>query len=150
IDFGVSSIRYLLHPGTYEPLGAASLVVKDEVEAEHAMESAAYLSEKWNITNELSVQAGIRYSVYNYLGPKSVNEYAPGLPKTEDNVLQVKDYNKNKLINTYKGPEYRLAVRYSLSSSLSVKAGYNSLRQYIHMLSNTTAISPTDIWKLSD
>jgi len=150
IDFGVSSIRYLLHPGTYEPYGSASLVVKDEVEAEHAMESAAYLSEKWNITNELSIQAGIRYSVYNYLGPKSINEYAPGLPKTEDNVLHVNDYNKNKFINTYKGPEYRLAVRYSLTSSLSVKAGYNSLRQYIHMLSNTTAVSPTDIWKLSD
>ena len=150
IDFGISSIRYLLHPGTYEPLGAASLVVKDEMEAEHAIESAAYLSEKWNITNELSLQAGIRYSIYNYLGPKSINEYAPGLPKTEDNVLQIKNYDKNKFINTYKGPEYRLAVRYSLSSSFSVKAGYNSLRQYIHMLSNTTAISPTDIWKLSD
>src|SRR5690606_13706290 len=32
----------------------------------------------------------------------------------------------------------------------SIKAGYNTLRQYIHMLFNTTAISPTDIWKLSD
>ncbi|HUQ97707.1 MAG TPA: hypothetical protein VM010_08575, partial [Chitinophagaceae bacterium] len=30
------------------------------------------------------------------------------------------------------------------------KGSYNSLRQYIHVLSNTAAIAPTDIWKLSD
>jgi hypothetical protein len=150
IDFGISSIRYLLHPGAYEPNGKTSLVSTDKMEAEHAQESAAYISEKWNITDALSLQAGLRYSIFNYLGPKTVNEYAPGLPITEDNLLQQKDYAKNKFINTYHGPEYRLALRYSITQSLSLKAGYNSLRQYIHVLSNTTAISPTDIWKLSD
>lgn len=150
IDFGISSIRYRLNPGTYEPNSKQSLVVKDDMETEHALESAAYISEKWNITDALSLQAGLRYSIYNYLGPKNINEYAPGLPVTEDNLLQTKTYGKNKFIHTYHGPEYRLALRYSLTQSLSVKAGYNSLRQYIHVLSNTTAVSPTDIWKLSD
>jgi hypothetical protein len=51
---------------------------------------------------------------------------------------------------TYHGPEYRLSARYNLTGDFSIKAGFNSQRQYIHMLSNTTAISPTDIWKLSD
>jgi hypothetical protein len=41
-------------------------------------------------------------------------------------------------------------VRYIINDDLSLKAGYNTLRQYINLLSNTTAISPTDIWKLSD
>lgn len=150
IDFGISSIRYRLNPGTYEPNSKQSLVVKDDMETEHALESAAYISEKWNITNELSLHAGLRYSIYNFLGPKTINEYTPGLPITEDNLLQSKSYGKNKFIHTYHGPEYRLALRYSLTQSLSVKAGYNSLRQYIHVLSNTTAISPTDIWKLND
>jgi hypothetical protein len=150
IDFGVSSIRYRLSPGTYEPNSKTSLIVKDVMETEHALESAAYISEKWNITDELSLQAGLRYSMYNFLGPKAVNEYTPGLPVTEDNLVQTKNYGKNKFIKTYHGPEYRLAVRYSITQSLSLKAGYNSLRQYIHVLSNTTAISPTDIWKLSD
>ncbi|HEY8894193.1 MAG TPA: carboxypeptidase-like regulatory domain-containing protein [Niastella sp.] len=150
IDFGISSIRYRLSPGTYEPNSKTSLVAKDVMETEHALESAAYISEKWNITDELSLQAGLRYSLYNFLGPKAVNEYTPGLPVTEDNLVQTKNYAKNKFIKTYQGPEYRLAVRYGLTQSLSLKAGYNSLRQYIHVLSNTTAISPTDIWKLSD
>jgi hypothetical protein len=150
IDFGISSIRYLLRPGTYEPNSKQSRVVKDDMEAEHALESAAYISEKWNITDELSLQAGLRYSLYNFLGPKTVNEYAPGLPITEDNQVKKNTYEKNKFIHSYRGPEYRLALRYSLTHSFSLKAGYNSLRQYIHVLSNTTAISPTDIWKLSD
>ena len=50
----------------------------------------------------------------------------------------------------YGGPEIRLSGRYMLTPSVSVKAGFNTMRQYIHMLSNSTAISPTDIWKLSD
>ncbi|WP_205508597.1 TonB-dependent receptor [Longitalea arenae] len=150
VDFGVSSIHYLLNPGTYEPNSKQSRIIKDEMEAEHALESAAYLSEKWNITDALSLQAGLRYSLYNFVGPKTINKYSPGLPITEDNLLQTRTYDRNKFIHTYHGPEYRLAIRFSLSESLSLKAGYNSLRQYIHMLSNTTAISPTDIWKLSD
>lgn len=50
----------------------------------------------------------------------------------------------------YGGPEFRVSGRYMINNSISVKAGFNSMKQYIHMLSNTTAISPTDIWKLSD
>lgn len=50
----------------------------------------------------------------------------------------------------YAAPEIRVSGRYMISSKLSFKAGFNSMNQYIHMLSNTTAISPTDTWKLSD
>mgnify|MGYP001594598842 CR=1 FL=1 len=44
----------------------------------------------------------------------------------------------------------RLSARYSLASSLSVKAAYNTMHQYLHLLSNSTAISPTDVYQLSD
>ena len=59
-------------------------------------------------------------------------------------------YSVFKSDKFYGGPEIRLSGRYMISPSFSVKAGWNSMRQYIHMLSNSTAISPTDIWKLSD
>ncbi|MBO9563257.1 MAG: TonB-dependent receptor [Niastella sp.] len=150
IDFGASTIRYKLHPGKYEPLGKESLIALDEVQAEQAQESAIYLSEKWNVTPAFTIQAGARYSFFHYLGPGKINSYAPNLPKNPDNVLETKTYGKGDVVKTYGGPEWRLSARYALSPSFSIKAGYNSLRQYIHMLSNTTAISPTDIWKLSD
>ena len=90
-----------------------------------------------------------RYSFYQYLGPQTVSYYADGLPKSESSRTGTKEYEKG-VIKNYSGPEYRFALRYAFTPNFSVKAGFNSLRQYIHMLSNTTAIAPTDIWKLSD
>lgn len=149
-DFGVSTMRYKLKPGSFMPLGSESLVSPDVVEDEQAQESAVYVTHRFNPTNKLSINTGLRFSVYNYLGPNSVNYYAPGQPVNEDNVTETIDHKKGKIINTYSAPEFRFSIRYAVSPSFSVKAGYNSQAQYIHMLSNTTAIAPTDIWKLSD
>jgi len=150
IEFGLSSIYYTLHPGSYQPVGGKSLVVPDDVAAEQGLESAAYVSDHFNVTSNFSIDAGIRYSMFNYIGPQTLNTYAPGLPKEEDNITGTVTYGKGDFIKTYSGPEYRISARYSFSDSFSIKAGYNSQRQYIHVLSNTTAQAPTDIWKLSD
>jgi hypothetical protein len=150
VDFGLSSIYYKLHPGSNMPNGAQSLLAPDVVPAEQALESALYLGDKFDVTPKLTINGGIRYSMYNYLGPKTINNYAPGLPITTINLLDTTSYGKNKLIKTYHGPEIRASARYLITSDFSVKVGYNTLRQYLHLLSNTTAISPTDIYKLSD
>lgn len=149
-DFGLSSVHYNLHPGTYEPIGKESLVSLDQMPAEQALESALYISDRYNISDKLSLHAGLRLSAFNYLGPQNVNVYAAGLPKDETNLLETKTYNKGDFIKTYAGPEYRFSARYAFSKTFSIKTGYNSIWQYIHMLSNTTAIAPTDVWKLSD
>jgi len=150
VAFGVSSLYYHIHSGTLDPLGKESLVIPDTIEAEQALESAAYISDNYNITSKLAFEGGIRYSLYNYLGPKHVNVYAPGLPRQEDNLTNVVFYPSGKNIKTYGGPEYRASARYTLSENTSIKASFNSLRQYIQMISNTSTISPTDVWKLSD
>ncbi|MEO5998782.1 MAG: TonB-dependent receptor [Chitinophagaceae bacterium] len=150
VDFGLNSIYYKMHPGSYLPLGTKSLVAPDIMPAEQALESALYASDRYTITDDFSIEAGVRYSLYNYLGPKQVNNYAPGFPKTEANIIDKTSYHKGDFIKTYKGPEFRLSARYALSPNSSIKAGYNTQRQYIHMLSNTAAMAPTDVWKLSD
>jgi hypothetical protein len=88
--------------------------------------------------------------LFNYLGPRKVALYPLGIAKEEGNIIDTIVYKRGDFIKTYHGPEYRISVRYALSESTSLKASYNKMRQYLHMLSNTTAISPTDIWKLSD
>ena len=150
VEFGLNSVLYKLHPGNYEPLGKESLVVPDQLQAEKALESAIYISDKYNVTSAFSIEGGIRYSMFNVLGPQSFNVYPPGVPKTENNITGRNVYGKNKLIKTYQGPEVRLSGRYAITDNFSVKAGYNSQRQYIHVLSNTAAQAPTDVWKLSD
>lgn len=150
IDFGAAAIRYALHPGDFEPLGGRSLIKPDRMPAEQGIESAVYVADRFTVTDRFSINAGIRYSAFQSLGPQQVNQYAGGLPRDANSLLNVKSYEKGKVVKTYGGPEYRLALRYAVTNSFSLKAGYNSSRQYIHMLSNTTAISPTDVWKLSD
>ncbi|MEJ5993803.1 TonB-dependent receptor [Pedobacter sp. Du54] len=150
LNYGFSSIYYKLKPGNFNPVGTESLITPNLVPTEQALESALFIGDQFDITDEFSVTAGLRYSYYNYLGPKTINEYAPGLPIVETNLINTTTYAKNKVINTYQGPEIRISGRYNLKPNLAIKAAYNTLRQYIHLLSNTTAIAPTDVWKLSD
>ncbi len=150
IEFGVNTLRYKLHPGFYVPVGGKSLVTADTLQAEQAQESAVYLSDHYTVTNALSIDAGLRWSLFNYLGPSVVNNYAPGIPLTVQTQTGTTPYGSGSVIKTYGGPEYRLSIRYVVTENFSLKAGYNTARQYINMLSNTTAMAPTDIWKLSD
>jgi len=149
-DFGVGTIRYKLNPGFFKPVGSQSLVVPDEIQTEQGLESNAYLTHRWNPNSKLSISSGLRYSMYNFLGPSTVSQYTPGAPVTESNRTGTKTYEKGKFIQNYYGPEVRFSARYAFTNSFSMKAAYNTLRQYIHLLSNTTIIAPTDIWKLSD
>ncbi|HEV2354384.1 MAG TPA: TonB-dependent receptor, partial [Puia sp.] len=150
LEFGLNTLRYKTHPGFYLPVGSKSLVVPDTLQAEQAQESALYLSDHYTVTSALSLEAGLRWSIYNYLGPAGVNDYAPDQPLTVQTQTGTSYYPGGKIIKTYGGPEYRLSARLVLDPNFSVKAGYNTNRQYISMLSNTTAMAPTDIWKLSD
>jgi len=149
-SFGLSNIFYKLHPGSYEPLNSQSLVVKDKLSAEQALESALYFSDQYTVSSRLSITAGLRYSMFNYFGPHDIYHYVKGLPKNEDTILDTVQYKSGKIIKTYSTPEFRFSSRYTLSDNASIKMSFNTLEQYIHMLSNTTSISPTDIWKLSD
>jgi hypothetical protein len=149
LDFGISSIYYKLSPGSLDPQGSKSLVEADHVPTEQALESAVYLGDHYNLSTKFSINAGLRYSVYNYLGPQNVYSYAPGQPLETFNVIDSAYYGPGQMIKTYQYPDYRVSARYILPDESSLKISYNSLHQFIHLLSNTTAISPTDIWELS-
>lgn len=148
-SFGANSISYNLSPGNYQPHDATSLAVPDRVQREKALESAIYIGDQWNITPELSLDLGIRYSVYNVLGPRTYNLYDPSYLPSLTTISETKTDGKG-VLKTYHGPEFRASARYAFSSDLSVKAGINTMRQYIHKISNTSIMSPTDTWKLTD
>ncbi|HVX25586.1 MAG TPA: TonB-dependent receptor [Parafilimonas sp.] len=150
VDFGITTVHYKLQPGSFVPNSSQSLVVKNTVETEQALESAIYAGDHINVSQKFSVNAGVRLSVFNYLGPHTVYNYAPGLPREESTLQDSSTYSNGAVIKTYLEPEVRLTARYSLTENASLKFSYNTQAQYIHTLSNTTAISPTDIFKLSD
>ncbi|HLZ15950.1 MAG TPA: TonB-dependent receptor plug domain-containing protein, partial [Cyclobacteriaceae bacterium] len=150
LNFGLSTIRYGLSPGTFQPQGKESLVLPNILQNEQALESAVYGSDHIDVTPELSLYLGLRYSLYDYLGPHQGYNYAPGQPRDVNSITDTVNYRTGKSIVNYQGPEYRFSAKYAVDENSSIKLSYNRTRQYLQMLSNTTAVSPTDIWKLSD
>ncbi|MCD8262032.1 MAG: TonB-dependent receptor [Bacteroides sp.] len=148
ISFGYNGTFYDLMPGKYLPHRENSLIVPDIMQKERALESAFYVGDNWDITDKFSINAGIRYSLFNVLGPRTYNLYVSDeLPSLETVTEEV---SGSEVLKIWHGAEYRLSTRYEILDNLSVKAGFNTMRQYIHKLSNTTIMSPTDTWKLSD
>ena len=148
-NFGFKSMLYDVNPGNYEPTGDSSLVRLDRLQNEKALESALYVEDQWDITSRFSVTAGLRFALYNAVGPRTYYAYMPGMLPYEHSITDTLRA-KGGIYKTYAGPEYRLSARYLLSDNLSVKAGFNTMQQFIHKLSNTVIMSPTDTWKLSD
>ena len=147
-SYGLSVQHYNVQAGKYEPLGEESRIRTNQLEKEKALESAAYIDYEHSLTDKLSVSAGLRYSMFNALGPRDVNFYADGELPSEETLLETR--HETGVIKTYQAPEIRLSARYALMENLSLKAGFNTMHQYIHKVSNTSIMSPTDIWKLSD
>ena len=148
LSYGLSVQHYNVQAGKYEPVGEASRIKADQLQKEKALESAAYIDYERSLTDKLSVSAGLRYTMFNALGPRDVNYYADGELPSERNLVETR--HESGIIKTYHAPEIRLSARYSLQENLSLKAGFNTMHQYIHKVSNTSIMSPTDIWKLSD
>ncbi|GAA4272164.1 carboxypeptidase-like regulatory domain-containing protein [Aquimarina gracilis] len=149
-DYGVSSKLYVVNPGSIEPKGEESIIEPLEIDEERGLESAAFLTAEIDLTKRFTLDAGIRYSVYNALGEGTQNVYQEGTPRSEGTIQETLFFDKNEVIETYGGPEYRISGRYLLTDNFSVKASYNKTFQFIHTLSNNTTVSPIDAWKLSD
>ena len=149
LNIGLNTMLYRMAPGNFEPALPTSLLKEDRLQTEKALETAFYLSDQWEISPEWMVSAGIRYSMFNVLGPRIYNVYAPDLFPSPETILRT-DTVGGGVLKTWHGPEFRLSLRYVIDPNTSIKAGVNTMRQYIHMISNSTAMSPTDTWKLSD
>ena len=148
LSYGLSVQHYNVQAGKYEPVGEKSCIKTDQLQQEKALESAVYIDYEHSLTDKLSVSAGLRYSLFNALGPRDVNYYYDNELPEEGTLLETR--HETGIIKTYHAPELRLSARYVLQENLSLKAGFNTMHQYIHKVSNTAIMSPTDIWKLSD
>lgn len=123
-NVGLSAIKYSIQPGIREPLGSLSTVARLTTTVEEAVEMGAYVSDKINFSAPLSAEIGLRFSPYSYLG-QTATDWTTSL-------------------------EPRLSLRYTLDEVSSLKLSFNRMSQFINLISNTTVMSPTDVYKLSN
>ena len=150
LTFGGNAILYNLNRGTILPYGDISLRVPVELGVDNGVETGVYLADEISLTPRLTLYGGLRFSTFMSLGPNQVQVYGEGEPRQPGSVIDVIDAGPYELIKTYTGLEPRVAVNFMMGANNSLKLSYNRVNQYMFMLSNTIAISPTDQWKLCD
>jgi len=149
IGFGGSSTYYIFEPGTataVNNLGENTFGVPNK----YAMENAIYLSDDWTPNNRFTIRAGIRGSQFLYLGKSNVytfrDPFAEGQRRFVDSVWQACD---NEVIQQYLNLEPRFGFKYQWNRYTSIKGGYNRMVQNLHLISNTAASVPFDVWSPS-
>jgi len=150
VTFGGNGIYYDLNHGLVEPYGENSLRFPVDLGMEKGVELAMYIADEITLSQQLTLYLGFRYSYFMNLGPASTLVYYEGTGRNPGNVKDTLVFSRGQIMKHYAGPEPRISINYLLGQNSSVKVSYNRIQQYIMMMSNTIAISPTDQWKLCD
>ena len=140
LKFGFNSIYHTFMPGeiSSDDEGFINSKIIDE---KYAIENAAYISHKFDVSSLLKITYGLRYSNFSAIGPGVVYSY-----NENDEIIDSTSYNKGEIIKNYGYLEPRISASYLLNKESSVKVSYARNAQYIHLLSNSTSSSPTDLW----
>lgn len=149
LDGGFQLIHYESHPGEIKPLDLISNVKADKLNAQYAYESALFINDNYEINKKITINVGLRYSMYAFVGPYNKANYdaANGIAGEP---VSYTSFASGKVAQWYTGLEPRLSLKYQLDDQTSVKTSYNRNRQYIQLLSLTSISTPNDIWKLAD
>jgi len=150
VQFGGELVDYEISPGELRPSGAISVIAPRTVSTEYGREFALYVTDEFIINPIFSIEAGLRYSYFQNLGPHDVFLYEENTPRTEETIVDTLGFAGGDVLQSYSGWEPRLSAKISLSDASSLKVSYNRTVQYINQISNTAAVTPVDVWKLSD
>ncbi len=155
LDFGLNGIYYDFDPGQIRPTSDTSPINPLSLDQKRALEGGAYVSAEHKLSNRLTAQYGLRYSAFSRLGGQPITEYANGLPVVYNAQLGIyergavigeTDFAKSESIETYGTFEPRVSLAYLLNEDSSVKVRFSRAAQYIHLLSNTSSVTPLDVW----
>ena len=149
LSFGLNATYYRLFPNTLKP-GSISNVQPLRLPEEQGLEAALFMEDEITISPTISIIPGLRYSQFLNLGPSTVLTYGPEGPRQPENVTGEKPFAAGAVTKSYGGVEPRLAFRWAPQADRSFKVSYTRMRQYLNLITNTTAALPTSRWKLSD
>ncbi|MEP6931893.1 MAG: TonB-dependent receptor, partial [Flavobacterium sp.] len=148
-------LYYNFNPGTVQPTASGSEFNYKQLDKKYAFESSAYIDFEHQITEKLNLRYGLRYSMFYRLGSEEINTYEDGKAVVYNPLYNIyqegtptgsKSYKSGETISNFNNFEPRFALSYAFNDNTSVKASYNRMAQYIHILSNTQSPLPMNIW----
>jgi len=153
-NYGLNSIYYEFNPGEIKPINQSGINFK-KFDRKFALENAAYFDIIQKVSSKFAVRYGFRINQFLRLRQNGLNRYLDDNPVIFDQSLGI--YKEGKIIGEYLNPnnsksiksyynfEPRINITYNFINQ-SIKASYNRLNQYIHLISNTNAPAPLDVW----
>ena len=157
--YGTNLVYYSFNPGKIEPTDSQSGINPKQLAKKYAFEPSFYIDAEQKISEKIAINYGVRYSMFYRLGQETINTYANNQAVIYNEEIKIyekatptgtKYYDKNDVIAHFNNFEPRLAVAYTINTNSSVKASYNRMSQYLHLISNTQSPTPLDVWAPSD
>ncbi|WP_458626183.1 TonB-dependent receptor [Winogradskyella sp. PC D3.3] len=155
LDYGLNSMYYKFNPGDISPTDENSGINPFKLIDKYAFENAVYIDAEHKLSNKFTVSYGARLSMFHRLGQDELNRYENNNPLTFNEAIGIYEkadpigtdtFSKSDVIESFANLEPRLAMAYQLNDNSSVKASYNRMSQYLHLLSNTSSPTPLDVW----
>lgn len=148
LNFGADATYY-----TFVPANAQGVTNGDVIDIslgrKYNLETAAYVGNTQKVSDALSLEYGLRYSMFQNFGPGIEYIYGDTIAGVRKPVVGSRTYENGQLISRYGNLEPRFSFRVQTGTRASVKASYNRMVQYLHLISNTTASNPLDVWNPS-
>lgn len=145
IKFGGQAIAYKFEPGNAAVISEGQ-ETNVSLENKYAIESALFFENEQDVWENIKLNYGLRWSHFNYTGKGNAYNYLPAAEGEKREPELIGYFDQWESIQTYSNIEPRFSMKYQLNPSSSVKASYNKMVQYIHLVSNTTASTPVDYW----
>ena len=132
IKFGTNYTYHIFTPGNATGRSGDVEFAPDEIFRQYSNEGALYFSDDFELSDEIKINAGIRYSSFQHRGDINILKYIQNdLTFNSDN---------------YRNIEPRFSLRYKLNTTSSLKTSYTENYQYIHLASTSSVSLPTDLW----
>jgi len=155
LSYGINDIYSKFNPGEIVPNREDSGIVANKLIDKYANEFAAYIDAEHTINDKLRLQYGIRFSNFTRLGQDELNIYANDEAVIYDSefkkydsseAIGVDTFKRSDVISSFNNLEPRISISYTIDDYTSIKASYNKMAQYLHLLSNTSSPTPLDVW----
>jgi TonB dependent receptor/CarboxypepD_reg-like domain/TonB-dependent Receptor Plug Domain len=141
VKYGAQYTYHRFTPSIVSGRQDTTVFAPNNSQVKFANEYALYIQDDWELSDRIKVNAGLRWSGFQQVGP-----YMKFEQDADGNKLDSTSYGPMEPVKTYGGLEPRLTIRYAFNDETSLKGAVSRNLQYIHLVSNAGTTLPTDVW----
>ncbi|MFM7193221.1 MAG: TonB-dependent receptor plug domain-containing protein, partial [Bacteroidota bacterium] len=145
VTFGGEAIYY-----SFAPANAVGITNGDAVDIslprKYNGEFSIFAGNSQKVSPAVALEYGLRLSQFRLFGPGESYVFNDTIPGKRPTLKDLSVFGKGETISSYTNLQPRFSFKWQVAPNASVKGSYNRMVQYLHLISNTTASNPLDVW----